>query len=325
MNTRTTSRRWRLAGTAAVLAATLGLVAACRSSSAATSDQTSAVASAQGQSGPGDQAGGQQQRSAANGTIAAVNGSTMQVQSSSSQTTVNFSDSTTITASQSADLTAVAAGLCITAAAMPTGQGPGEAASSAGPTSSADVSTGFTATTISLSDPESGECSVGFGADGGGGGGTPPSGMEMPTDGAMPSGMAMPNGGGAVPSGAPEGGGGGFGGFNRATGTVTSVSGDSIVISSTNPQTQAATETTVTVDGSTTYTKRTAATAAALVVGQCAVVQGSTDNKGAVTATSIAVSAPTSGSTCTTGFGGGAGGRGQGGAGQGGAATTTGS
>jgi len=126
--------------------------------------------------------------------------------------------------------------------------------------------------------------------------------------------------GGAPPSGAPQNGQGfggqGFGG--RASGSVASVSGDTIVVSETDPQTQQASQRTVTVTGTTTYTKTASATTDALKVGQCAVVQGSADNKGAVTATSIAVSSPPAGSTtCTTGFGG----RGRGG--QGSAAPTT--
>ncbi|HEY7814206.1 MAG TPA: hypothetical protein VIC62_13260 [Nakamurella sp.] len=243
----------------------------------------------------------------------------MQVQSTSSQTTVNFSDSTTITAGQTVDLAAVTAGLCISGSAGPTGQGSGVAESAA---AASDGAAGFAATTVQLSDPENGQCSTGFGAGSGmTGPGTPPSGGAMPTDGAVPTDGALPSGvpdaGGTGPSGAPPAGGGGLGG--RASGTVTSVSGSTIVISETDPSTQTVTETSVTVGDSTTYTKRATATAAALAVGRCAVVQGSTDDKGAVTATSIVVSAPASGSTCSVGMGGGPGGRGRGGA----AGTTT--
>lgn len=315
----TKSRSWRLAGTAAGLTVLLGLAAACGSSSAGTTSATSAAPTTADESGrsPGGRNGQTQNRSAADGMIASVKGSVLQVQSTDRQTTVNFSGSTTITASNTADLSAVTAGLCITAAAIPAGgaSASGEAAPSALPSASADEP--FTATMIQLSDPENGQCSMGFP-----GGGAPPSAGAIPSGGAFPSDGAVPGGampsGGAVPSGVPQGGLGGFG--NRASGTVASVSGDSIVISETDPTSQAVTERTVTVDSTTTYTKRAAATTAALVVGQCAVVQGSTDSKGAVTATSIAVSAPT-GSTCTTGFGG-PGGFG-GGRGQGGNAPTT--
>ena len=313
----------RLAGATAALTLALGLVAECGSSSAGGTAGTAApgteatTASVQSTTAPSGRNRLPQSRSAANGTIAAVNGNSMQVQSTDSQTTVNLTDSTTITAAGTVDLSAVTAGLCITASAIPTGGG--TAPSGAAPTGTAPATSAgssaagapFTASIIQLSDPVKGLCSRGFP-----GGGAPstdgavptgefPSGA-IPPDGAVPSGV--PDFGGTPPSGAPQG----FAGFGgRAAGTVRSVSGDSIVISETDPSTQAVTERTVTVDDSTKFTKRTSATKSALVVGQCAVVQGSTDKKGAVTASSVAVSAPMAGSTCSAGFGpGGPGGRG---------------
>jgi len=130
----------------------------------------------------------------------------------------------------------------------------------------------------------------------------------------MPSGAPQTgpdqSGGGAPPSGPQNGQ--GFG--DRASGTVESVSGDTIVVSATDSQNQQTTQRTVSVTSATTFTKTAAATTDALKVGQCAVVQGAADSKGAVAATSIAVSSPPAGSaTCTTGFGGGRGRNGQGG------------
>ena len=64
-------------------------------------------------------------------------------------------------------------------------------------------------------------------------------------------------------------------------------------------------------------------TASAIVVGQCARATGSADSTGAITATSLTISAPTNG-TCTSGFGfrGGFGGGAAGGPGTPGGAST---
>ncbi len=134
--------------------------------------------------------------------------------------------------------------------------------------------------------------------------------------------VSGPNGvgpNGVGPNGVGPNGAGGPGGFGeRASGTVGSVSGDVIVVTQTDPTTNQTTDRTVTVTSTTMYTRTATAASDTLVVGKCAVVQGSADSKGAVTATSIAVSAPPAGSTtCNTGFGRGR--NGQGGAGQGGA------
>jgi len=89
----------------------------------------------------------------------------------------------------------------------------------------------------------------------------------------------------------------------------------------TDPTSNQSSDRSVTVTSTTTYTKTMTAAADALAVGKCAVVQGSADSKGAVTATSIAISAPPAGSTtCNTGFArgrNGQGGTGQPGSGQG--------
>jgi hypothetical protein len=159
---------------------------------------------------------------------------------------------------------------------------------------------------VQLRDPVNGQCTGGFGGFGG----------AAPSGGATPSGTpsaAAGQGGQTAPGGQPQNGQGFGPGFGqRASGTVASVAGDAIVVTQTDPQTQQSTQRTVTVTGSTTFTKTGSATTDALKVGQCAVVQGSADNKGAVTATSIEVSSPPAGSTtCTTGFGGGRGRNGQ--------------
>jgi hypothetical protein len=243
----------------------------------------------------------------------------MQVQSATSQTTVNYTDSTTITAAQVTDLSAVTVGECITAAAIPAGGAGGGsgapsaaapsaslAPSTAAPSGAVDNTGPLTATTVQLRDPVNGQCTNGFGGFGGngpGGGGTPSGAPSAAPGSSQPGGT--PSGGG--PQNGQGFGGGGFG-ARAAFGTVASVTGDTVVVNQNDPQTQQASPREVTVTGSTTYTRTAVAAASALVVGQCAVVQGSTDNKGAVNATSIAVSAPPTGSTtCATGFGGGRG------------------
>jgi hypothetical protein len=329
-------RSWSKVALTGGLALAVGLLAACGASSAsgsavaAPNESAAAPSSGQpnqsGQANPSGQGGpGRAARSAASGTIAAASPGTIQVQATSSQTTVNYTDSTTITESVVADLSAVTVGSCITAAAIPAGGvgRNGAASGSAAPTTtaapppSAAANGPFTATIVQLRDAVNGACTGGFGAGGfgGGPGGTPPSGA-VPDAGALPGGGVPPSGG-ALPSGAPGAGGpGGFG--QRASGTVANVAGDVITVTVTDPSTSATSTQTVNVTASTMYTKTQSAASDALVVGKCAVVQGSADAKGAVAATSIAVSTPAAGATCNAEFAGGRTRGGQGGNGRGG-------
>jgi hypothetical protein len=104
---------------------------------------------------------------------------------------------------------------------------------------------------------------------------------------------------------------------------VTAVTGSVVTVQATNPRTQATSSVPVTVTGTTTFTTTQTATASAIVVGQCARATGSADSTGAITATSLTISAPTNG-TCTSGFGfrGGFGGGAAGGPGTPGGAST---
>jgi uncharacterized membrane protein len=80
----------------------------------------------------------------------------------------------------------------------------------------------------------------------------------------------------------------------------------------------AATDTTVTVNSSTTYSKVESATSSALAVGECIAAVGATDDTGAVTAKTIGIS-KAGANGCTQGLAGrGAGGRGGNGGGTGG-------
>jgi hypothetical protein len=106
----------------------------------------------------------------------------------------------------------------------------------------------------------------------------------------------------ARPSGAARGAGGGFGFGNAAFGTVASVGNGSFVVTSTRGA--STTKVTVTTTSATVYREDETATKASLKVGLCATAIGATDDTGAVTARTIALSTPTA-SGCTTGFGGG--------------------
>jgi uncharacterized membrane protein len=91
---------------------------------------------------------------------------------------------------------------------------------------------------------------------------------------------------------------------------VTAVSATGFTVHSAARGQTAATDTTVTVNATTTYSKVESATSSALAVGQCIAAVGSTDDTGAVTAKTIGIS-KAGPNGCTQGFGGrGAGGRG---------------
>jgi hypothetical protein len=140
-------------------------------------------------------------------------------------------------------------------------------------------STSFTATTMSVSTPVNGQC--------GGAGGGP---------GARP-------GGGQRPSGAPSGVPGRTGAF--ATGTVSSVSGSTLVIAARQPgSTGSTTNRTVTVGSATQITTQQPTTSQSVKVGLCVTAQGSADSTGTVAATSVRISNPVNGQCAAGGFGG---------------------
>ena len=293
-------------------------------------------------------------RPAAFGVIAAVSPASVEVQSSDSQTTVNYGASTTITQASTVNLSAVTVGSCVvasttnaTGAVGGSGQSPATTAAPSAPSSSTAGNSDLTATAVRISQPVNGSCAGAFavGIVGGGFGGVRPNGPIATTTQA-------PTDAGQAPTGGQGQGrfGGGFGFGRRAAGSVTSVSPGAIVIApvvfapgargatpptgtpptGTTPTAATPTGTTptsttaagsgvtpvrITVTADTVFTKTATATPAALQVGLCASVVGPTNDQGAVTARSIALS--TAGAQgCTTRFGG----RGQG---SGGAPTTT--
>ena len=255
----------------AVGAAGIAFAACGGSSGASSAPSTSAPAA--GSSTPPTSLPG------ANGTIASITGSSLEVQNAQTgQTTVNYTSSTTIRQIATTSLSAVTVGSCISAIGKPT------------TTSSTKSPFGgpVTATTVSISQPVSGACSRGgaagrpggFGAGSGGTGGTRPGGGAF----RPPSGRSFGNGS-----------------FATAFGAVTAVTGSTITVDETNPQTAKTSSVTVTATPTTTYSTTQDATAAAIVVGQCARAIGSADTTGAVTAQSLTISVPVNGA-CTTGF-----------------------
>lgn len=108
---------------------------------------------------------------------------------------------------------------------------------------------------------------------------------------ALGGGLRPQNGGGGRSSGstAPRPSGGNRNG-GRAAGKVTAVTSTGFTVQEDNRQTGATTDVQVTVDAGTTYTKSASADASALKVGECVAANGQTDDTGAVTARTIAIS-----------------------------------
>jgi hypothetical protein len=221
----------------------------------------------------------------ANGTIAQVSGSQLQIQNQAEgQVTVYVNSKTAISKTVSAKRTDLSVGRCVSVT------GPEQTNSG---TPSADNTTPFSAVDVRITSA-SGTCATGPGGSGGGGGGnggfggrgqfTPPAGA---TPFPRPSNRTF---------------------ARRAVGKVTSVSGSTITVERSD-QSGSTTTTTITLTGSTTYTKTVKAAKSALVVGQCATAIGQADETGAITASTIQVSAPDS-NGCSSGFGGGFGGGG---------------
>jgi Domain of unknown function (DUF5666) len=241
------------------LVATAGafLLGACSSSSGSGDPTGSTATSAGGPSGSPTQRG-----PAASGAIAAISGTTMQVQNEQTgQVAVSWTASTKFTHQVSATIAAVKAGDCVTAVAA---SGTPESAAS------------FTATSLLVSKPVNGSCNGKFG----GNNGSQPSGSasRMTPRGPKPSGIPSGRSGGAV-----------------ASGTVSSVSGTTLVIAVRQFGSNATTYKTVTISSATKITADAATTARSLKVGKCITADGTTDSTGAVTATSVRISDPVDG------------------------------
>lgn len=242
------------------------------------------------------------------GLIAELDGRTLQVQGSDGQTAVTYTDTTAITATVSGTPADITPGVCVTVRSASDGQTPGATAAPADDPVASDQP--VEAASVSVTDAVDGSCAgdaFGGGAGGGAGGASdgalPAGGASAGPPGGMPSGApdgSVPSGapGDRMPSGVPTTGAlpGGFGG--GASGLVTAVDGSTVTISSTRGE--ETTTLTVVLTDSTTVTRRVAGTASDLAVGGCVSAQGEVDDTGAMTATSLALSAATDGQ-CTSG------------------------
>lgn len=190
---------------------------------------------------------------AASGTIAAVEASDIQVQNpSNGQVTVKFSGSTMFTQRGTATLAEVTTGSCV----VVTGTG-----------------TSLVARAVEISAADANGCGLGAGAPGGG---------ARPQNG---------NGNGAPPSRPSRAPASGAPNQARPTvGKVTAVTSTGFTVQEDNRQTGATSDVQVAVDSGTTYGKTTPADASALKVGECVAATGQTDDTGAVTARTIAIS-----------------------------------
>jgi hypothetical protein len=254
--------RRTLVAGAAVLAAALTLAACGGSSSGATPPTSSTAAPSGAPAGTGFGGG-----PSASGQVAAISGTTMQVQNpQAGQVAVTWTSTTTFSHPVATTLSAVKAGDCVIATAP-----------------SGTTSTSFTATAVSVSMPVNGQCGGGPAGTGGPGNGQRPTG-QRPT--GFPSG----------PPGRPAGGGA------FATGTISSVSGSSLVIAARQPGTTASTNRDITAGAQTKITTQKSTTSKSLKVGLCVSAQGSADSTGTVTASSVRISNPVNGQ-CSLGFG----------------------
>lgn len=231
-------------------------------------DQDPASAQSSQQPGSGRPGGGQP----GSGQVAAVDGSTAQVQGSSSQTAVTWTSSTTFTQQVAGSLDDVTAGSCV----VVSGEGDDT----------------VTATSVRITEAEGDDCSGGFG----GPGGDRPDRGDAPQD--RPSDAPTDR-----PSDAPRGMGGGMGG-GLAAGRVTAATDSGFTVASTRPGSDESSSVTVAVTDDTTYTTTEKADADDVKVGVCVQTRGESDSKGAVTATSIAISPAADGECVSRGPGG---------------------
>ncbi len=291
--TTTRSTRILTLGAGLILAASL---AACGGSSSHANTATSPTTAGNTTSGNGtgsnnSNGNGGGTFPGASGSVAAITGSSMEVQNQQTgQVTVSWTSSTTFSKTVTLSAANVAAGDCVTV--------------------TGSTSTGtLVANNVTVSkSTSSGSCTGNFGAGRPGGGSGFPGGTR-PNGGSRPS----------IPSGsAPRG----ASGFSFASGKVTSITPSSMVIygisssgfggsrstqGSTPPTSIPSTNVKIELQSSTTYSETQSTAASSLAVGDCVSAVGSTDSTGAVSARTVRITS-TGGQTCSSGFGGFAGG-----------------
>jgi hypothetical protein len=263
MSLSTPRSRTRLRARVAVACAATALLAGACGSNA---DNTGAPSGGSTGNGPQtSQDGPAGQFPGAIGKVAAVADDTAQVQGMQGQVAVTWTGSTTFTKEVSARLADVKVGSCV-------------AVSSADETTSGSTTppSAITAGTVRITQPTNGSC-----AGGGRGPGSGPAGPQV---------------NGTPPSGAPSGGGRPqIRAIGGAFGEVTAVSGTGFTVSSVAPGSNDKTTVTVTAAAATTYTTTAPGAASDVKVGVCVQAEGTTDDTGAVTAKTVAVSTPKDG------------------------------
>lgn len=284
-----------------IAAASLALVASIALAGCSVKSSDSSPANPSASSAPRGFAGGGGSGAApgVSGQVAQIDGSTAQVQSTQSQTAVSWTGSTTFTTQVAATAADVAVGDCIVAR---------PSAASGADRGAASASTVAAATIEITPKTDDGRCAA---AAFGGGQGRP---------GIRPTPAPGGNGANGARDGATPGAGRGFGGAAfGAVGQVTGVANGSYTVAverfarpgaatpAPGATPQSASET-VTFTSDTTFTAVRSANASAVKVGVCVTALGKTDDTGALSATSIAVSPPVDGA-CASGFGGFGGGR----------------
>jgi hypothetical protein len=213
-----------------------------------------------GPNGPGGRLPG------ANGKVAAVDGRTAQVQGMEGQVAVSWTDATTFTKEVGARLSDIKVGDCVAVGSSDT------------PSSGSTPTSAVTAATVRIIARTNGSCAPtmrGPGAQDGTG---------PQTYGGPPTG----SGGGGQRAPMRVGG---------AVGEVKAVSATGFTVDSVVPgsNSSATTSVAVTVGAGTTYTTTAKGAASDVKVGTCVAADGTTDQTGAVTARTIAISQPQDG------------------------------
>jgi Domain of unknown function (DUF5666) len=181
------------------------------------------------------------------GLIASVSGTSAQVTQKHGNATVNFTGSTKVTDVSKATLTDVTPGSCVSIRSAHGSRGGNP----------------ITATTVRISPAVDGKC---------------PTGRE-PAPGSTTTPTSSPSTPTSSPSSPPAR-------KSDVVGTVASVSGNTINVTSTDANGNP-TQTAVTVDDTTRYTKRAPADIQAIAQGRCMTAKGTKDSGGALQATTI--------------------------------------
>jgi hypothetical protein len=246
-----------------------GVIAlAACSNSSPTSHDPTTSALSASPASPGAQGFGGPRGPAASGTVAAISGTTMQVQNPQSGQVAVMWTSSTKFTHQ----------IATTLAAVKAG----DCVTAVAPSGTSFDATAFTASSLVVS---TGACTV----------------VAGPGRSGVPSGFPSGSRPSGFPSGRPRVG-------AIASGKVTSIAGNTLVIAARQFRDSGTSNKTVTVTSSTKITTEAATTATSVKVGKCVTAEGKADSTGAVSATQVRITDPVNGQCDTFGrFGGGGG------------------